>query len=87
MVKPIGISTDLVASTNIDSASVFSVINTNNIPVKLDLIGSSSFDIILDAGERITVEKEYASNVIAKQINGQSVSASTVWAVKVAYTN
>jgi|DEB0MinimDraft_6_1074348.scaffolds.fasta_scaffold02452_5 hypothetical protein len=87
-VKPLSLSFDLSTITTIDNASVFSVINTNNAAVKLIIDnGVSPVEIHLSAGERLTVEKEYTATVLGELSGGGVITASTVFANKVAYTN
>jgi hypothetical protein len=87
-VKPLSLSFDLSSSSNIDNASVFSVINTNNAGVKLIIDnGISPVEIHLSAGERLSIEKEYTATVIGELSAGGAISASTVFANKIAYTN
>jgi len=83
-VKPLATAVDVsITPTNLGTANVISVVNTSNSAVSITLAGTSSIEFWIGAGERITVEKEYAADVVCVPAQ----PAGTVYANKVAYTN
>lgn len=84
IVKPLAAAVDVSTTpSNLDSASVISVVNTSNAAVSITLAGSVAIPFWIGAGERISIEKEYAATVVCDPAQ----SAGTVYANKVAYTN
>ncbi len=88
-VKPISLSKDLSsASADLDSARLVSIINTNAAPIKVAIAGTvTSYEIHIAGGERLSVEKEIGANLVPELAAGGAVSAGTVFASMIAFTN
>ena len=87
-VKPISLGKDLSsASADLDSARLVSIINTNAAPIKVIVAGTASYEIHIAGGERLSVEKEIGANLVPELAAGGAVSAGTVFASMIAFTN
>ena len=88
-VKPISLGKDLLsASTDLDSARLVSIINTNAAAIKVSIAGASTtYEIHMAGGERLSVEKEIGANITPELAAGGAVSAGTVFGSQVAFTN
>jgi hypothetical protein len=89
-VKPISLGKDLSVATeadDLDSARLVSIINTNTAAIKVIIAGTSSYEIHMAGGERLSVEKDIGANLTPELAAGGAVSAGTVFGSQVAFTN
>jgi len=87
-IKPISLGKDLSSpSAVVESARLVSIINTNTAPIKVIVAGTVSYEIHIAGGERLSVEKEIGANLVLELAAGGPVSAGTVFASKIAFTN
>ncbi|AOV61796.1 hypothetical protein BOW91_gp150 [Synechococcus phage S-WAM2] len=88
-IKPLSTAVDLATPSDVDTASIVSVINTNNTAVRLLIAEASAVTVWIAAGERVSIEKTPA--VVISADDGAptptAVTAATVFASKIAYGN
>ena len=89
-IKPLSTAVDLATPSDVDTASIVSVINTNNTAVRLLIAEASAVTVWIAAGERVSIEKTPA--VVISADDGATptpaaVTAATVFASKIAYGN
>jgi hypothetical protein len=89
-IKPLSTAVDLATPSDVDTASIVSVINTNNTAVRLLIAEASAVTVWIAAGERLSIEKTPA--VVISADDGATptptaVTAATVFATKIAYGN
>ena len=85
-IKPLSAAVDLAVASDVDAASIVSVINTNNTAVRLLIAEASAVTVWVAAGERVSIEKTPAVAISADD-GTSAVSAATVFATKIAYGN
>lgn len=89
-IKPLSTAVDLATASDVDGASVVSVINTNNTAVRLLIAEASAVTVWVAAGERVSIEKTPAVTILADDGSTPTptaVTAATVFATKIAYGN
>jgi hypothetical protein len=89
-IKPLSAAVDLAVASDVDAASIVSVINTNNTAIRLLVAEASAVTVWVAAGERVSIEKTPA--VVISADDGatptpSAVTAATVFASKIAYGN
>jgi len=89
-IKPLSTAVDLATPSDVDTASIVSVINTNNTAVRLLIAEASAVTVWIAAGERVSIEK--TPDVVISADDGATptptaVTAATVFATKIAYGN
>jgi hypothetical protein len=85
-IKPLSTPVDISTPSTVSSASVVSVINTNATPVRIVVAEAVTASIWIAAGERVSIEKTPAVDISADD-GTNPVTASTVFATKIAYGN
>ncbi len=84
LIKPLAPQTDLDPATNVDSATVVHLVNTNAAETVIVRSGISSVGIgsfTLEAGQSVQVEKD-PTDLLSASANGGDVKAT-----KIAYLN
>ena len=89
-IKPLAEAVDLATPSDVGTASIVSVINTNNTAIRLLVAEATAATVWVAAGERVSIEKTPA--VVISADDGATptptaVTAATVFATKIAYGN
>ena len=89
-IKPLSTAVDLATASDVDAASIVSVINTNNTAIRLLIDEDSAVSVWVAAGERVSIEKTPSVDISADDgatPTPSAVTAATVFATKIAYGN
>ena len=87
-VKSLSTGKDLkTASSDLNSARLVSIINTNTAAIKVVIAGTASYEIHIAGGERLSIEKEIGANIVVELAAGGAVNAATVFGSQIAFTN
>ena len=87
-VKPINLSKDLHwQSVDLDDSRLVSIINTNTTSIKVMINGSTTSEVHMAAGERLSIEKGVGTNLVVELTGGGAISTSTVFGSPIAFTN
>ena len=81
IIKPVSVAADLdSAASNVSSATLVSVVNTNSTACLI--VNSNGNGFYIGAGERVVVEK-----LSTETLEATTGSSASVWASSVAYLN
>jgi len=81
IIKPVSVAADLdSAASNVSSATLVSVVNTNSAACLI--VNSNGNGFYIGAGERVVVEK-----LSTETLEATTGSSASVWASSVAYLN
>jgi hypothetical protein len=85
--KPLSLPVDIATPNDVNTASVVSVINTNNTAIRVLVAEATPVAIWIAAGERVSIEKTPAVVISADDGAGSAATAATVFATQIAYGN
>jgi hypothetical protein len=85
--KPLSLPVDIATPNDVNTASVVSVINTNNTAIRVLVAEATAVAVWIAAGERVSIEKTPAVVISADDGAGNAATASTVFATQIAYGN
>jgi len=85
--KPLSLPVDIAVPDDVNTASVVSVINTNNTAIRVLVAEGTPVAVWIAAGERVSIEKTPAVAISADDGAGTPATAATVFATQIAYGN